>query len=435
MENVINKFRIPLDKQLSRVVVSVKKDDACTRKLCITLTSNGNVYPLEGVTMAIVKGIKPDGTIIYNDCVIDCNEIQYTITSQTIAEPGLVNCELELFGHTPELITSARFDIYVYDSVFDDDVIESTDEFKALAELRDRYEKIYEEVIILEDSARKSKEAAEAAQKASEASAQEAKTQATKSEWMARRAAESEAEAKKQAANAAESAGKAKESEENAKSSAEDASQKAEDAENSKTAAEAAAGKSEESAKESHTFAERSEWMAERSQESAEYSKQYADMAKEAADTATAYGAILKNRITIPAEGWQPYGDGVSIEIPDIRITEKMIPVIAIPHGSAAIARACELATSCESLKGAIRLYAKKAPTEDIEADSMYTSEFLKVSGDLPVATKDSLGCVKIDEYIDVTEDGAISANDEELLAAMAVTDAEIEEMINEVFG
>lgn len=153
MESVINKIRIPLDKPLSRIVVSVKKNDANTRKLCITLTNNGVVYELKNIKMAAVKGIKPDNTIFYNDCVIDCNEIQYTLTSKSIAVEGCVKCELVLYGDDTEVITSARFDIYVYDSVFDDDVIESTDEYNLLLMLINKYEQIYEEVIIYAEDA------------------------------------------------------------------------------------------------------------------------------------------------------------------------------------------------------------------------------------------------------------------------------------------
>lgn len=148
MESVINKIRIPLDKPLSRIVVSVKKNDANTRKLCITLTNNGVVYELKNIKMAAVKGIKPDNTIFYNDCVIDCNEIQYTLTSNSIAVEGCVKCEIVLYGDDTEVITSARFDIYVYDSVFDDDVIESTDEYNLLLMLINKYEQIYKEVVI-----------------------------------------------------------------------------------------------------------------------------------------------------------------------------------------------------------------------------------------------------------------------------------------------
>lgn len=167
MESVINKIRIPLDKPLSRIVVSVKKNDANTRKLCITLTNNGVVYELKNIKMAAVKGIKPDNTIFYNDCVIDCNEIQYTLTSKSIAVEGCVKCELVLYGDDTEVITSARFDIYVYDSVFDDDVIESTDEYNLLLMLINKYEQIYKEVVIYtersETAARLAEDAAERA--------------------------------------------------------------------------------------------------------------------------------------------------------------------------------------------------------------------------------------------------------------------------------
>lgn len=153
MENVINKLRIPLDKPLSRTVVSVKRNDSNVRKLCITLTNNGVVYELDNVKMAAVKGIKPDNTVFYNDCIIDDNEIQYTLTSQSVTIEGCVKCEIVLFGDNAEVITSARFDLFVYESVFDDDVLESTNEYNILLTLIAKYEQIYKEIVIYTERA------------------------------------------------------------------------------------------------------------------------------------------------------------------------------------------------------------------------------------------------------------------------------------------
>lgn len=161
MESLINKIRIPLDKPLSRSIVSVKRNDSNVRKLCITLTNNGIVYELDNIKMAAVKGIKPDNTVFYNDCVINDNEIQYTLTSQSVATEGCVKCEIVLFGDNAEVITSARFDLFVYKSVFDDDVLESTDEYNLLLMLINEYEQIYKEIVIYADRSEKSVRLAE----------------------------------------------------------------------------------------------------------------------------------------------------------------------------------------------------------------------------------------------------------------------------------
>ena len=132
MRDIINKVKIALDKPLERISISVKKNDSNTRKIHFTLTQEGVVYNLDNVKIAAIIGIKPDNKHFYNDCVIKDNEIQYTITGQSICVEGDVKCELVLFGSNDEEIASATFYIHVYEKLFDEDVVESTNEYKLL---------------------------------------------------------------------------------------------------------------------------------------------------------------------------------------------------------------------------------------------------------------------------------------------------------------
>lgn len=132
MLGITNKVKIPLDKPLSRVVIPVKQNDKNSRRISFTLTQNGTVYDIENVRVAAVRGTKPDGKQIYNDCLIIDNEIIYEITSQTISAEGRVTCELVLFGSDLSEIASAAFVIEVYPYMFDDTVFESSNEYKIL---------------------------------------------------------------------------------------------------------------------------------------------------------------------------------------------------------------------------------------------------------------------------------------------------------------
>ena len=132
MLDVTNKVIIPLDKPATRVVIPVKQNNKNSRRIIFTLTQNGSVYDIADVRMAAVRGTKPDGNSIYNDCIIKGNQLIYEVTSQTIAATGRVTCELVLFGDNREEIVSADFIIEVYPQVFGDGVIESSNEYKVL---------------------------------------------------------------------------------------------------------------------------------------------------------------------------------------------------------------------------------------------------------------------------------------------------------------
>lgn len=112
--------------------------------------------------------------------------------------------------------------------------------------------------------------------------------------------------------------------------------------------------------------------------------------------------AIVTKEITIPATGWtsnqeplepgggedaeesdtvesveEPDGDGTTtneeppglhIDITVLEATEETVPQLAILPIYADTARSCGLYTTCKSTEGAIRLYAKKAPSSEIKA-------------------------------------------------------------------
>jgi hypothetical protein len=162
MECVISKLRIALDRPFDRTSVSVKKKDANTRQLHFTLTQGGAVYKLDKVNIAAIKGIKPDGSIFYNGCVIDGNEVQYTITEQSISVEGTVKCELVLYGTAPDKVQSATFEIEVYDNLFDDDVIESQDEFGIIHRILADSEEVLDKTIAYAKQAEQSKNASAA---------------------------------------------------------------------------------------------------------------------------------------------------------------------------------------------------------------------------------------------------------------------------------
>lgn len=127
-------FRISLDihEHGSQAVLNVKKTDT-GRKLYITLRAGGTPYIIEDDCYAVFKATKPDGSILYNACTIENNEIIYEFTEQTCTAVGRCRCEIALYGLDDKLITSPRFALLVDGTIYPDEFVVSTDEFSALA--------------------------------------------------------------------------------------------------------------------------------------------------------------------------------------------------------------------------------------------------------------------------------------------------------------
>ena len=118
----------------SQISLSFKQGDT-GRILYITLTEGGNLFSIPESCVAVFTAMKPDGTIIFNDCEIVNNEIRYTITEQTTLIPGKVDCELRLYGKGNTLITSPHFTIFCHPTVYADKIVESHDEVNTLTGL------------------------------------------------------------------------------------------------------------------------------------------------------------------------------------------------------------------------------------------------------------------------------------------------------------
>lgn len=128
-----SKYRISLDihDTNSQAMLNVKKDDTA-RKIYFSLTDGGRPYQIAEGCTAVFRAKKPDGTILYNNCTINDNVIDYTLTQQTSASVGIVECELTLYGLDSRQITSPRFTLIIEDNLYSESEVESTNEFTEL---------------------------------------------------------------------------------------------------------------------------------------------------------------------------------------------------------------------------------------------------------------------------------------------------------------
>lgn len=102
---------------------------------------------------------------------------------------------------------------------------------------------------------------------------------------------------------------------------------------------------------------------------------------------ATNIGSVM-----IPTEGWEADGEIVHLDITNSSITETTVPVVALSPDSFEAATECGLKPYCRTYNGYMRLYAKSAPSEDLECS-------LALIGDgtaLPTATTQTAGVVKV---------------------------------------
>ena len=129
MNYSVFRFTLNMHNHRSQVSIPVFVGDTGIR-LLISLTDGGNTYFIEDGCVAMLRGKKPDGNPIFNQCLILNNTtIQYDFTEQTAIMEGIVNCEIDLYGADGTLITAPKFIIVVDSrSVPDTDIAEAISE-------------------------------------------------------------------------------------------------------------------------------------------------------------------------------------------------------------------------------------------------------------------------------------------------------------------
>ena len=139
MEVVI--YDILLDTQYAgcRRQIELKKGEANSKTFRIELCKGTEPIAIDPKeTIAIIKGYKEDGTVIFNSAKItDESKIEYEVGSQDTAAVGTTWYEVQLVakdGYSYKILYSAQFKAVVKDTVVEDGKITSSDEFGLLVE-------------------------------------------------------------------------------------------------------------------------------------------------------------------------------------------------------------------------------------------------------------------------------------------------------------
>lgn len=113
-------YRISLDVQdiSTQVSLPVRRWDT-GRGIQVTLTENGAPYEIVEGCSAEFACVRPNGSVLKNPCEIEGNVILYNFTQLTTSLAGIMECEIRLTGATGELLTSPRFNLVVYSTIYD----------------------------------------------------------------------------------------------------------------------------------------------------------------------------------------------------------------------------------------------------------------------------------------------------------------------------
>ncbi len=114
-----SKYRFTLDMQseISQISLPVREQDN-TRELLINLTDSGTPYFIEDGCYAYFVSINKEGKVITMPCTIQKNTvICVSLDASVTYLPGVVECEIRLYGIENDLITSPRFILVVNNRV------------------------------------------------------------------------------------------------------------------------------------------------------------------------------------------------------------------------------------------------------------------------------------------------------------------------------
>ena len=127
-------YRKSLDLQKSGTQWSVDEryGDANSRKIIILLTDGGKPFYLDediNVYVAATNGL-------FVDCRVESGVAIFEPTRKFLETPGTISCELRLISTNssgPQILTSPKFEIEVYDVLADDTKIIESEDYSALA--------------------------------------------------------------------------------------------------------------------------------------------------------------------------------------------------------------------------------------------------------------------------------------------------------------
>lgn len=137
--------RIDLCHSNASVILTPVQNDAGSRFLIASLTSEGEPYTIpEGCTVQLAVR-KPDGAKTLTAASVKDNTVVCELTNQSLAVKGIADAQIIIYNGLAVLKTPP-FKLNTFEQIVSDDTIVSTDEFTALSEIMKNYQEISAEV-------------------------------------------------------------------------------------------------------------------------------------------------------------------------------------------------------------------------------------------------------------------------------------------------
>lgn len=135
------------DDSPSQLTLSARQGDTA-KLLIITLLADKHNYQIEKGCYATFTGKKSSGVSFEHECVInrETNKIEYSYMPMTVSTSGNIDCEINIFNGYGERLTTARFNIVVYETIFSGSVADAEDDITAVTQLRAELNKLIDDV-------------------------------------------------------------------------------------------------------------------------------------------------------------------------------------------------------------------------------------------------------------------------------------------------
>lgn len=145
---------------------SAKQWDKNSRIIRAEILNNGFPVTIESGTTVTYALRKPDKTQVVNTATYQDNIVTINLSDQCLTISGLAICEI-IFVKNSQVISTAVFEIEIYQSAYDDDAMESSDDYGAIASMLEdvtqAMENAQEAATQADESAKKAREAADEA--------------------------------------------------------------------------------------------------------------------------------------------------------------------------------------------------------------------------------------------------------------------------------
>lgn len=132
MRSVTYDLRLDVRRSGSQASIRMRQGEQKARRIVAALTDGGKILDYEYLDAAILRAVKPDGTVLLDDCELAGSIVGYEIPEQLTAVEGAVTCEILIYGVDHAILYSPRFDVYVEGVLYDNGKITSRDEFRTL---------------------------------------------------------------------------------------------------------------------------------------------------------------------------------------------------------------------------------------------------------------------------------------------------------------